>query len=212
MNYRIKWGDTLSQIAQRYGTTVSRLAQTNGIKNPNLIYAGATLRIDSFSAAGGTAKPAGTPKPAGTSTPKPVTGGTSKPANAPNSVSGSSFGPKAARLAESARAMAASMNTRGWCAKGVNRALANAGLYVNPLPSAYMYGNVLAKDPRFREVSLTDDQIRKLPPGAIVVTAPYNSPGNPHGHIMVTLGNGMEASDHIQSMYLAGSQRVFIPV
>lgn len=104
------------------------------------------------------------------------------------------------------------MNTTGWCAKGVNRALGNAGLYVNPLPSAYMYGNVLARDSRFREVSLTDDQIRKLPPGAIVVSAAYNSPGNPHGHISVTLGNGMEASDHIQSLYLAGTQRVFIPV
>lgn len=38
-------GATLSGIAQQYGTTVSSLASINHISNPNLIYAGATLRI-----------------------------------------------------------------------------------------------------------------------------------------------------------------------
>lgn len=205
MNYRIKSGDTLSQIAARYGTSVSKLAQANNIKNPDLIYAGATLRIDSFSRT-----PSSSPGSASSS--RPAAAPASRPSGASSTVPGGTFGSKTDRLAASARSMAASMNTRGWCAKGVNRALGNAGLYVNPLPSAYMYGNVLAKDSRFREVSLTDDQIRKLPPGAIVVSAAYNSPGNPHGHISVTLGNGMEASDHIQQLYLAGTQRVFIPV
>jgi hypothetical protein len=74
-----------------------------------------------------------------------------------------------------------------------------------------MYANVLAKDSRFREVRLSDDEIRKLPPGAIVVSDKFNSPGNPHGHIAVTLGNGMESSDHLGQLYLAGTQRVFIP-
>lgn len=44
-DYRIRYGDTLSQLAQRFGTTVSALANANGIKNPDLIYAGATLKI-----------------------------------------------------------------------------------------------------------------------------------------------------------------------
>lgn len=43
--YLIKSGDTLSQIANKYGTTVSALASLNGISNPNLIYAGNTLKI-----------------------------------------------------------------------------------------------------------------------------------------------------------------------
>lgn len=43
--YTIKRGDTLSQIALRYGTTVSRLASINNISNPNLIYTGNTLKI-----------------------------------------------------------------------------------------------------------------------------------------------------------------------
>ncbi len=45
-SYRIKSGDTLSGIAQRYHTSVGALMKANSqIKNPNLIYAGKTLNI-----------------------------------------------------------------------------------------------------------------------------------------------------------------------
>lgn len=51
-DYRIKYGDTLSQLARRFGTSVQSLAQSNGIKNPDLIFAGAALKVpgssDSF--------------------------------------------------------------------------------------------------------------------------------------------------------------------
>ena len=43
--YTIKSGDTLSEIAARYGTTYQRLAQMNGISNPNKIYAGQKIRV-----------------------------------------------------------------------------------------------------------------------------------------------------------------------
>lgn len=43
--YTIKAGDTLSGIASKYGTTYQRLARLNGISNPNLIYAGQTIRV-----------------------------------------------------------------------------------------------------------------------------------------------------------------------
>jgi len=45
VNYQIKNGDTLSKIAKEYGTTVKELAKLNGIKNVNLIFAGASLQI-----------------------------------------------------------------------------------------------------------------------------------------------------------------------
>lgn len=45
ITYRIQPGDTLGHIAARYGTTVSALAQLNGIANPNRIYAGQVIRI-----------------------------------------------------------------------------------------------------------------------------------------------------------------------
>lgn len=43
--YTVQAGDTLSGIAQRYGTTYQQLAQLNGIANPNLIYPGQVLKI-----------------------------------------------------------------------------------------------------------------------------------------------------------------------
>lgn len=43
--YTVKAGDTLSGIAAKYGTTYQRLAEINGISNPNLIYAGQVLKI-----------------------------------------------------------------------------------------------------------------------------------------------------------------------
>lgn len=38
-------GETLSQIAAKYGTTYQKIAQMNGISNPNLIYVGQRLRV-----------------------------------------------------------------------------------------------------------------------------------------------------------------------
>ena len=43
--YTIQSGDTLSEIAQEYGTSVSQLQSWNGIKNANVIYAGQKIRV-----------------------------------------------------------------------------------------------------------------------------------------------------------------------
>lgn len=43
--YTVKSGDTLSGIAQKYGTTYQKLAQINGISNPNLIHVGQQIKI-----------------------------------------------------------------------------------------------------------------------------------------------------------------------
>ena len=43
--YIVQPGDTLSELAQRYGTSVEAIAQANGIANPNLIFAGQRLSI-----------------------------------------------------------------------------------------------------------------------------------------------------------------------
>lgn len=45
--YTVKKGDTLSAIAQKYGTTYQAIAKANGISDPNKIYAGQTLKIGS---------------------------------------------------------------------------------------------------------------------------------------------------------------------
>lgn len=44
-NYQVVYGDTLSQIALRYNTSVDTLVSINRIANPNLIYAGQIIRI-----------------------------------------------------------------------------------------------------------------------------------------------------------------------
>lgn len=45
ITYVIQPGDTLSQLAVRFHTTVNELASLNNLTDPNLIYAGQTLRI-----------------------------------------------------------------------------------------------------------------------------------------------------------------------
>jgi LysM repeat protein len=43
--YVVQPGDSLGEIAQRYGTTVAELASLNNISNPNLIYPGQVLYL-----------------------------------------------------------------------------------------------------------------------------------------------------------------------
>lgn len=43
--YTIQSGDTLSKIAERFGTTVDELARLNGIINPDEIWAGNVIKI-----------------------------------------------------------------------------------------------------------------------------------------------------------------------
>ncbi|MCU0696659.1 MAG: LysM peptidoglycan-binding domain-containing protein [Myxococcaceae bacterium] len=71
--YQIRRGDTLSALASRFGTSVSALARLNNIKNPDLIYAGATLRLpDSY----GSARPSA---PGAVPQPRPSQPGASRP-------------------------------------------------------------------------------------------------------------------------------------
>lgn len=47
--YKVKKGDTLSKIAEKYGTTVSTLASLNNIVNVNKISVGQVLTLPSGS-------------------------------------------------------------------------------------------------------------------------------------------------------------------
>jgi LysM repeat protein len=44
-SYTVARGDTLSSIAARFGTDVATLASLNGVRNPNLIYSGQSLKL-----------------------------------------------------------------------------------------------------------------------------------------------------------------------
>lgn len=43
--YTVQKGDTLSELAIRFNTTINEIAKINNIKNINLIYVGEKLRI-----------------------------------------------------------------------------------------------------------------------------------------------------------------------
>lgn len=43
--YKVQPGDTLSELAEKYGTTVKQLQSWNGISNANLIYVGQKIRV-----------------------------------------------------------------------------------------------------------------------------------------------------------------------
>ena len=45
VTYTVRRGDTLTEIANRYGITVNEIVELNNIQNPNLIYVGQELKI-----------------------------------------------------------------------------------------------------------------------------------------------------------------------
>ncbi|MDD3012534.1 MAG: hypothetical protein PHC34_02385 [Candidatus Gastranaerophilales bacterium] len=115
------------------------------------------------------------------------------------------------QIANAAEKSANSLNSRGWCLRGVANALSALGNNeLKGLRSAWMAKDVLLNDSNFKKVDL---DINNLPKGAIVV---WNKTDlNPHGHISVSLGNGQEASDHVQTQMtsLRGSKdyTIFVP-
>lgn len=114
----------------------------------------------------------------------------------------------AATICRDARAVANRMDSHGLCLKGVATALDMAGTNNIHGGSAYMAADRLARDDDFEEIS----ENAKLKPGDIVVHGTTKT--NPHGHILVYLGNGMEASDHIApltNMDYGSFTRVFRP-
>jgi predicted chitinase len=124
-------------------------------------------------------------------------------AKAPASLDGSSLktGSFASRIADAAEREAANTNTVGYCAKSVNKVLNSLG--VGGYGNAYQKAEQLAKNPRFKEISVSPDQLKQLPRGAVLVWG--RSAEKPYGHVTVALGNGREASDHIQNLITRGA-------
>ena len=118
------------------------------------------------------------------------------------------------KIAKTGQQIASARNTIGQCYNAVAIALeSNFGTFLTGL-SAYMAADQLAKYPKFKEIKVSPDELPKLRAGSVVVWA--KSVYHPHGHISIALGNGQEASDHIEPQItnLSGSSafRVFIPV
>lgn len=123
----------------------------------------------------------------------------------------------AKRLASIAAHNAKEANTIGWCAKIATNSLCDAGVANTQIKcaSAYQVAGKLNNNKNFKQVSVSKEDLKNLPAGCVIVWQPYNdSKGNyhEHGHIAVTLGNGKEASDHVQNIANINSlYSVFVP-
>lgn len=112
------------------------------------------------------------------------------------------------KIAHAAEKNARANGTVGWCYREVADTLDKFGIHLSGA-SAYMAAPQLAKNKHFEEVSARGE----LQKGTVLVFGP--SDGHPHGHITVYLGNGMEASDHVQKLVnfnAYGGVRAFKPV
>ncbi|MDD3436379.1 MAG: hypothetical protein PHC64_04410 [Candidatus Gastranaerophilales bacterium] len=98
----------------------------------------------------------------------------------------------------------------GYCARGVRMALTAAGLPSISVGSAYKAVGQLRANKNFREIKVPRKQLKNLAAGHVIVWDKY--PGNKHGHICVTLGNGLESSYKIRKLLnLPSRYHVFQP-
>ena len=112
--------------------------------------------------------------------------------------------------------------TTGWCLAGVNDSLQETGYFGKRLSFSGAYEAIEALQGKvagyediasqFQEVSVSREELKTLPAGAIVVWD--QSPGNEWGHISIALGDGRESSDHITTQMTDrdAEYHVFIPV
>lgn len=115
------------------------------------------------------------------------------------------------KLAEIARAEATNGDSNGGlCYRDVGRALSKIGINVSGA-SAYMAAAQLEKNPKVKEMKVSQSDLPKLPAGAIVVWDKGN--GHEHGHISIATGDGKEASDLMRNQITnyGTSFRVFMP-
>ncbi len=208
--YRIRPGDTLSALASRFKTSVSALARTNKIANPNLIYAGKTLRIpghggkDSFEPAKGGAK-------GGTGGAKGGTGGTkgNAPVGGSTGAGGAGATPAMRRLAEAGRAAAMGMggyNSQGLCATGVSRAIQNA-FGIKVWGNGNQIDNNLPRD-KFKQVNMSLEEALKTPGLVLTWEKTSSRLGSIYGHTAITTGDGRSSvSDFIERNTLGAGGR-----
>jgi hypothetical protein len=210
--YRIRPGDTLSALAGRFNTSVSELARLNKIANPNLIYAGKSLRIpgharnDSFEPT----KSGGPRRGTGTKGSGQV--GESRGTASPGNVT-----PAMRKLASAGRAAAMSIggyNSQGLCATGVSKAIQNAfGFKV--WGNGNQIDNNLPRD-KFKQVNMSLEEALKIPGLVLTWEKTSSRLGSIYGHTAITTGDGRSSvSDFIERNTLGAGGRsglkIFMP-
>jgi hypothetical protein len=213
-SYRIRSGDTLSAIASRFKTTVSALARTNHIANPNMIFAGKSLSIpghsgtDSFHPAksGGTKGSGGSTSGGGQVS---QSGGAAAPGQATAAMR---------RLAQAGHTAAMGMggyNSQGLCATGVSRAIQSA-LGISVHGNGNQIDNNLPRG-KFKQVNMSLADALKIPGMVLTWEKTPSRLGSIYGHTAITTGDGRSStSDFIERNTLASSAgrsglKIFMP-
>jgi LysM repeat protein len=208
--YRIRTGDTLSGIANRYNTSVLALMKANpSITNANLIYAGRNLSIpgarDTFSAKPPSHAPATRPsapstQPSGPSSPAPA--GASRPFDLARQYLG--WNARDLKVSNNAvgRAMQDWVPNNVNCANFVSGTLIASGQLRSSQGSASVYGLMgnLDRDSNFRRVSLSQAR-----PGDVVS---MRTPGGQHVVLFAGWQNGRPLFIGSNNVNADGSQRV----
>lgn len=207
--YRIRTGDTLSGIAQRYGTSVSALMSSNpSIKNKDLIYAGANLNVpgsrDEFRSPA--ARPSRPSAPSAPSSPSPDNSPRPAGASKPYDLARQYLGWNARDLKVSSNSVGRAM--QDWvpnninCANFVSGTLIAAGQLRQSQGSASVYGLMgsLDRDPGFRRVSLSQAR-----PGDVVS---MRTPGGQHVVMFAGWQNGRPLFIGSNNSNPDGSQKI----
>ncbi len=206
--YRIRTGDTLSGIAQRYGTSVSALMRSNpNISNPNLIYAGRTLSVpgsrDEFtSAKPGAARPSRPSRTSGAPDDSPRPAGASRPYDLARQYLGWNARDLKVSSNPVGRAMQDWVPNNINCANFVSGTLIASGQIRQSQGNASVYGLMgnLDRDPNFRRVSLSQAR-----PGDVVS---MRTPGGQHVVLFAGWQNGRPLFIGSNNVNPDGSQRV----
>lgn len=201
--HNIRWGDTLSALAQRYKTSVAKLAQLNGIKDPNLIFAGRTLKLPGYDGQDGFE--------GGRLSGRSGTGGA-------GAIGSAGVGGGNRNLAEAARRVALSMggySSQSLCATGVSRAIADT-LGIKVWGNGNQIDDNLPRD-KFRQVNMSLEEALKVPGLILTWERTSTAAGSIYGHTAITAGDGRSSfSDFIESNTLGAGGRsglkVFMPI
>ncbi|MBU8895785.1 peptidoglycan-binding protein LysM [Corallococcus sp. H22C18031201] len=208
MSIKIKSGDTLSALAQRYNTSVGALMKANPqIQNADLIYAGKSLNIpgskDGFDSP--SLRPSGSGNIDGSG---PINSGpgTKGPKGSPFDIAQAQLGKNAGSLKLETTGVGSDMDdgipNDVNCANFVSACLEQAGQISNSQHNNSVYGlqSNLDRDPNFKRVSLQDAK-----PGDVVS---MKTPGGEHVVMFAGWKNGQPQFIGSNNVNADGSQRI----